>query len=65
VISIHSRQPVSGEEPALDTREHTAASLESAKEWVAEQLARIWLPAVEERHDLSKYEAIDWTPVDC
>jgi hypothetical protein len=49
----------------LDTHEHTVASLESAKEWAAEQLARIWLPALEERHDLRKYEALNWTPVDC
>jgi len=65
VVTIHSKRTLSAAETGLDTHEHTVASLESAKEWVAEQLARIWLPAVEERHDLRKYEDINWTPVDC
>jgi hypothetical protein len=65
VVTIRSKGTLSPAETGLDTHEHMVASLESAKEWVAEQLARIWLPALEERHDLLQYEDINWTPVDC
>ncbi len=65
IVTIHSIRPLTPPETAVDTHEHTVATLESAKEWAAEQLARIWLPALEERHDLRKYEDLNWSPIDC
>jgi len=65
IVTIHSVRTLSPAETGLDTHEHAAATVEAAKEWAAEQLARIWLPALEERHDLRKYEDMTWMPVDC
>ena len=65
LVTIHSLKLSSPAETGLDIHEHGAASLEDAKEWAAEQLARIWLPAIEERQDLRKYEALTWIPIDC
>jgi len=65
VVKIAPNETLSPKETAVDTHEHTLASLDSAKEWVAEQLAKVWLPAIEEHHDLRKYEDLTWTPIDC
>jgi len=64
-VTIQSRQPLSPAETGLDTHERAVASLDAAKEWAAEQLAKIWLPALEDRRDVRQYEDIDWKPKDC
>ena len=64
-VTIHSRQKLTPAETGLDTHERSFASLDEAKEWAAEQLARIWLPALEDRRDVRKYEDIDWISMDC